>query len=222
MKRSLYFILALSLFACQTRDNGNQTETSTPPSAIDKTTDTTTIVGPAQPATPDSAYLIVPGQSIGQVELGMSAAAVTNILGRADSGDAAMGKALSFWISKPGNGPREYVAVYTVNDFDGSGDPPQVQQVQVTSPQFKTINGIGTGDALPEIRKQFNSLRPLAYYTNQKNQQVYIYDDQPQGIAFEIAVADSLCTAITVHQKGTDVTGTYLPVHPEMTRLGQQ
>jgi len=220
MKHSLYFILALSLFACQTRNDSNQTEINTPPST-ETTTDTTITAEQAEPVAPDSAYLIVPGQSIGQVELGMPAAAVNNILGKADSGDAAMGKALSFWVSKPGNGPREYVAVYTVNNFDGSGDPPQVQQVQVTSPQFKTINGIGTGNTLPAIRKQFSSLRPLAYYTSQTNQQVYIYDDQAQGIAFEVTVADSLCTAITIHQQDTDVTGTYLPVHPDMTRLEQ-
>ncbi|MBF9255187.1 hypothetical protein I2I11_17955 [Pontibacter sp. 172403-2] len=221
MKHTLYFILALSLFACQSHDS-NQTEISTASPGTDTMTDTATTAEPAKPVVPDSAYLIVPGQRVGQVELGMPAAVVNNILGKADSGDAAMGKALSFWVSKTGNGPREYVAVYTVNDFDGSGDGPKVDQVQVTSPQFKTIDGTGTGDALSQIRKQFSHLRPLAYYTNQKNQQVYIYDDQPQGIAFEITVADSLCTAITVHRQGTDVTDTYLPVHPDMTRLEHQ
>lgn len=220
MKQSLYFILALSLLACQPRNDSRQSQTDTSPIVTDSVAVTgAAATEPAKPATPDSAYLIVPGQSIGQVKLQMPAAAVTNILGKSDSGDAAMGKALSFWVSKPGNGRREYVAVYTVNNFDGSGTPPQVQQVQVTSPQFKTAQGISTGQALPQIRGQFTTLKPLAYYLNEKNQQVYIYDDQAQGIAFEITVADSLCTAITIHQKGTDVTDTYLPVHPDLTRL---
>ena len=222
MKRILYFILALCLYACQSRDDSNKTEAGSPPLATETTSDTTTVAESAQPAAPDSAYLIVPGQRIGKVELGMSAETLNNILGKADSGDAAMGKALSFWVSKPGNGPREYLAVYTVNNFDGSGNPPQVQQVQVTSPQFTTANGISTGEVLSKIRKQFNSLKPMAYYTNEQNQQVYIYDDQPQGIAFEITVADRVCTAITIHSKGENVTGTYLPIHPDLTRLEQQ
>lgn len=218
MKHALYLVLALSLLACQTHDNSNQAENATSPAA---THTTATIAEPTKPTAPDPAYLIVPGESIGQVSLGMSATELNSILGKADSGDAAMGKSLQFWINKGGNGPREYVAVYTVNDFDGSGDPPRVQQVQVTSPRFQTVNGVGTGDALSEIRKQFDNLKPLAYYPNQRSQQVYIYDDQLQSIAFEVTVADSLCTAITIHQKGEDVTGTYLPLHPDMTRLGQ-
>ncbi len=151
----------------------------------------------------------------------MTAEELNQALGKPDSGDAAMGKALSFWVSRKSN-PREYVAVYTVNNFDGTGSPAKVQQVQVTSPAFQTSEGISTGVALARIREAFSPLQPLAYYTNDQKQQVYIYDNQAQGIAFEVTVPDSTCTAITVHQKGEDVTQSYLPVHPDLTRLGKR
>ncbi|MCJ8164822.1 hypothetical protein MKJ04_08195 [Pontibacter sp. E15-1] len=213
MKYPLYLILIFSLLSCQPHDNSSPAEAN--PVA---TADTAATV-PAAPAAPDSAFLIIAGERIGQVQLGMTAEQLNNTLGEADSGDAAMGKALLFWVSKGNSGPRQYVAVYTVNNFDGQDTPPKVQQVQVTSPRFRTASGIGTGNSLPEIRQGYGQLQPLAYYTNAQQQKVYVYDAQPQGIAFEVTVPDSVCSAITVHQPGEDVTGTYLPIHPDMTRL---
>ncbi|WP_439880432.1 hypothetical protein ACSX1A_14895 [Pontibacter sp. MBLB2868] len=213
MKHYLFFILAISLLACQPQVNNDLTE-ETQPQAAD-----TAALAPASTEAPDSAFLIVPGESIGEINLLMPANELYSIMGKADSGDAAMGKSLQFWISNDPKGKRSYVAAYTVNNFDGSGSPPKVQQIQVTASGYKTKSGIGTGDTFARVRKEFSNLRPLAYYTNQMKQQVYIYDDQPQGIAFEITIPDSTCTAITVHPKGENVTETYLPIHPDMTRL---
>lgn len=210
MKHPLYLALLLGLLCCQSRESSNQKENSNPAEPVADTT---------APAPPDSAYLIVPGESIGRVNLGMSATELHDIMGDADSGDAAMGKSLQFWLSKDTLRHRKYVAAYTVNNFDGTGSPPEVQQLQVTSPEFRTGEGLGAGSPFAEIREQFGQLEPLAYYTNEQGQQVYIYDAQAQGIAFEVAVPDSISTAVTVHAKGTDVTGTYLPIHPDMTRL---
>jgi hypothetical protein len=213
MNYLLCIVFAFSLFSCQTHDN------STPPETNPDTAAVSDAAAPAKPAAPDSAFLIVPGDRIGQVALNMTSEQLSSTLGRADSGDAAMGKALMFWVSKGSSGPRHYLAVYTVNDFKGEGSQPKVQQVQITSPQFRTANGIGTGMSLPEVRQQFGQLQPIGYYTDSRQQQVYIYDDRAQGIAFEVSVADSVCTAITVHQQGEDVTNIYLPIHPDMTRL---
>jgi hypothetical protein len=179
----------------------------------------TTAATPALPAPTDSAYLIVPGGSIGHINLGMPATELQDIMGKADNGDAAMGKSLQFWLSADTLRPRKYVAVYTVNDFDGSGNPPEVRQVQVTSPEFRTGSGLGPGSSLASIREQFRQLQPLAYYTNEAGQPVYIFDAQAQGIAFEVTVPDSISTAVTIHPKGADVTDTYLPIHPDMTWL---
>ncbi|MCX2741420.1 hypothetical protein [Pontibacter anaerobius] len=215
MKHALYFILILCLLSCQSQDENRQA----PPDPM--ATDTAATVQPPKPATPDSAYLIIPGESIGHIKLGMAAKTVSSILGKPDSGDAAMGKALSFWVSKQANEPQHYVAVYTVTDFGSEDETPRVQQVQVTSPQFLTTDSIGTGKSLPEIRQKYKKLKPLAYFRNEQQQQVYIYNDREQGIAFEITTSDSLCTAITIHPKGENVTDTYLPLHPDMTRLGR-
>ncbi|OKL41216.1 hypothetical protein A3841_15480 [Pontibacter flavimaris] len=156
---------------------------------------------------------------MGHIKLGMAANAVHAILGKQDSGDAAMGKALSFWLSKQEGEPQHYVAVYTVADFGGTDETPRVRQVQVTSPQFQTTDSIGTGKPLPEIRQKYGNLKPLAYFQNEQQQQVYIFDARQQGIAFEVTLPDSLCSAITIHPKGENVTKTYLPLHPDMTRL---
>lgn len=215
MKHLLYIALLLGLFSCQSRDSSNRKENINPANPVADTT----AAAPALPAPPDSAYLIVPGGSIGHIYLEMPATELQGIMGKADSGDAAMGKSLQFWLSKDTLRPRQYVAIYTVNDFDGSGNPPEVRQVQVTSLEFRTEGGLGPGSSLAAIREQFRQLEPLAYYTNEAGQQVYIYDAQAQGIAFEVTVPDSISTAVTIHAKGADVTDTYLPIHPDMTRL---
>ena len=215
MKLPLYIALLFSLLSCQPHENSKQAESPNPAAPVADTT----AAAPALPAPPDSAYLIVPGGSIGRINLGMPATELQDIMGKADSGDAAMGKSLQFWLSKDTQKPRQYVAIYTVNDFDGSGSPPEVRQVQVTSPDFRTGSGVGPGSTLAAIREQFRQLEPLAYYTNEAGRQVYIYDAQAQGIAFEVTVPDSISTAVTIHTKGADVTDTYLPIHPDMTRL---
>lgn len=211
MKHTLYLILALAAFlaSCQSQENSRQTEPDTVPAD-------TTAAQPPKPPAPDSTYLIVPGGSIGKVKVGMYGEALARILGEPDSSDAAMGKALYFW---EGEQPAHYVSVFTVTDFGGQVEKPVVQQVQITSPRFLTKDSIGTGMPLSEIRQKYGPLRPLAYFQNAQRQQVYIFDNQAQGIAFEVTLPDSLCSAITVHPKGEDMADIYLPLHPDMTRI---
>ncbi|WP_276499818.1 hypothetical protein [Pontibacter litorisediminis] len=206
-QQALYLVFFLSLLSCQSQESSEQ---QAAPAAVPPAD---TASAPAT-ATPDSTYLILPGESIGKVKLGMPGSELTSILGKPDSTDAAMGKALLYWL----NG-QHYLVIYTVADFGGQDERPKVQQVQVNSPQFQTPDGIGTGKALPEIRQKYGRLKPLAHYQDEQQQQVYIFDAQQQGIAFEVTLPDSLCTAITIHPKGQNVTDTYLPLHPDMTRL---
>ncbi|MCC9168358.1 hypothetical protein [Pontibacter harenae] len=202
----LYLMFALTLFSCQR--NGTA-ENNVPES------------GTTAPAPPDSAYLIVPGNRVGHVQLGIpSNDELKSMLGKADSSNAAMGKALMFWLSTSGSGAQDYLTVYTTADFSGANEGQHiVEQVQVTSPKFRTEGQIGTGKAFAQIRQQFPRLQPLAYYTNSNKQQVYLYDDVQLGITFEITLPDSTCNAITIHQKGEDVTETYLPLHPNIVKL---
>ncbi|GHA67945.1 hypothetical protein GCM10007389_21620 [Pontibacter akesuensis] len=196
--------------SCQDQASSNQAAT-----------DTTAAVQTPEPQSLDSTYLIIPGEGIGKVNVGMPGEELTAALGDPDSTDAAMGKALLYWLSEDTAQPRHFLAIYTESDFGSDHPQPIVKQLQVTSPQFKTPDNISTGTSLSEIREHYPHLEPLAYYQNGAQQQVYIFDAQPEGIAFEVTLPDSILTAITVHEKGKDVSGNYLPLHPGMTLLKQ-
>ena len=221
--RYLFFLtLILSLLSCS-NSSTESAETEQPEKTFPKTpaSDTThsdieTIV--EKPAI-DSTYMIVPGQRIGQISLGETAEKINNTLGKADSGDAAMGKALSFW-----NGKRQqkqnYVAVFFSRNFDGGPENLLARQIRVNSPSFKTVESIGTGTRLASIKQNY-TIQPIAYYLNPQQQRIYIFDDTAKGIAFEVNISDSTCTAVTIHQKGENMTNSYLPVHPDLIRLNE-
>ncbi|WP_162428466.1 hypothetical protein [Pontibacter pudoricolor] len=222
MRYFLIAIVILTFLSCS--DSGTRTaETEHPQEATNKTSPSDTT--PSKPetivATPalDSAFLIVPGQRIGQISLGETAEKITSTLGQPDSGDAAMGKALSFWLGK-GRHKQNYVAVYFSRNFDGGPEDLLARQIRVNSPSFKTIENVGIGNNISTIR-QHHILQPIAYYLNPQQQRTYIFDDTPAGIAFEITTPDSTCTAITIHQKGENVTNSYLPVYPDLIRLNR-
>lgn len=217
--RALYFILATILFACGSKTEENSAVTNTPSAAPIDTTATETT---SAQDTPDSLYLIIPGESIGQVQIGATAERVNSILNKPDSGDAAMGKALFFWLSKSANTPNHMVAVYFARNMGVGNENLLTRQVLVTSPRFTTSDGISTGSTMAEIRQQYTPLKPLGYYPGKQQERVYIYDAAEQGIAFEITEADSTCTAIAVHKKGESISSTYLPIHQNVTWLNQQ
>ncbi len=171
-----------------------------------------------EPRPIDSTFLIIPGESIGKAKVGMLSKELADVLAEPDSTDAAMGKALLYWLSMEG-GQQHYLTVYTEADFGSDNPKPTVKHIQVTSPTFHTPDSIRTGSLLSEIRKKYTRLEPLAYYLNEAQQQVYIFDDQPEGIAFEVTLPDSPCTALTVHEKGKALAGSYLPLHPDMILL---
>jgi hypothetical protein len=168
---------------------------------------------------PDTAFRIVPGQRVGQISLGETAEKITSTLGQPDSGDAAMGKALSFWYGKQ-NRKQHFVAVFFIRGSHNGQENMFARQIRVNSPSFKTIERIGIGNNISTIR-QHHSLQPIAYYLNPQQQRTYIFDDTAAGIAFEITTPDSTCTAITIHQKGENVTNSYLPVYPELIRFNK-
>ncbi|GAB3822843.1 hypothetical protein [Pontibacter rugosus] len=215
IKPYLLLLSILCFASCQNQENRNQAEVE------QAAGDTTAAAQTPEPQPLDSAYLIIPGKRIGQVEVGMAGSALSATLGKPDSTDAAMGKALLYWTNQKTDQPQHYLVVYTEADFGSDKPTPTVKQIQVNSPQFQTPEGISTGKPLSEIRQKYSQLEPLAYYQNDAKQRVYLYDSQPEGITFEVALPDSLCTAITVHEKGKAITNTYLPVHPATTWLNQ-
>ncbi|NDK57537.1 hypothetical protein [Pontibacter fetidus] len=219
MRQLFLFLLLLPILACS--DNSTKTPENDKPAPVTTTspdtTNTPTTKTIVEKPNIDPSFLIVPGQRIGQISLGQTAEKINNTLGKADSGDAAMGKALSFWYGK-GRHKQNYVAVYFSRNFDGGPEDLLARQIRVNSSSFKTPESIAPGSRIASIRQNY-TLKPIAYYSNPMQQQIYIYDDTAKGIAFEIATSDSSCVAITIHQKGENVTNSYLPVHPDMVRL---
>ncbi|RAU81463.1 hypothetical protein [Pontibacter arcticus] len=208
LKSILTFILALLLVACETK-----TETAAVQQPESPQADTTQAV--TAPA-PDSSFMIVPGVSMGQIRVGDTSEKVTATLGKPDSGDAAMGKALSVWVSKKQNAePQHTVSVFFSRN--GTEMPANLfaRQIRINSPVFKTPEAIQTGSSLAAIRQHYR-VAPFAYYLNKQQQRVYIFDDQAQGIAFEITTPDSTCTAITIHDKTKDITNSYIPLDLEL------
>jgi hypothetical protein len=206
----LYVILCATCLACNSNEPADTAATQ-----ITFETDAAT----KPTSTPDSLYEIVPGERIGRTYLSQKVEEATKDLGQPDWGDAAMGKAWGTWNGEGPDSLRHQLSIYSTRDTVDGQEAMLVQQVRVTSPSFVTTNGIHTGFLISEIRQYFPGIKAVGYYSDQQQQRVYIYDDAAQGIAFDIALPDSTCTAIAVHRKGEKIVDTYLPLHPGLVKL---
>ncbi len=158
-----------------------------------------------------TAQLIVPGKSIGQTRLNENAGLVFKRLGKPDDGDAAMGKSLATWYAS--HNPSGYqTQVFCSRYMGGDENVSRVKQIRVTSPYFKTANGIGAGSTLKQINASFKVRKTLAYIENK--QSFFVYDTN-KGIAFEIA-ANGKCVGVIVCLPGDQGGFTYLPFHPNL------
>lgn len=94
-----------------------------------------------------------------------------------------------------------------------------VQQIRTTSSYFSTTNNIHVYSSLNDIKQQFPNSKKVAQYKDD-GRTIVLYDEQQQGIAFEIATANNqqICTGIIIHKKGKDVTDVYIYLHPDMQR----
>lgn len=165
--------------------------------------------------TPDS--LIIPGKKLGRVEIGAAAPDLEKLLGKPDASDAAMGKA---WLTWKG-GRDEHNNATELNVYtayaDGGMDRKTVQEVRTTSSAYATAGGLHVYAALEDLKAAFPGLKKKAHY-NEDGRDIVIYDEQEEGIAFELASANGqqICTGILVHEKGKDVTEVYRFLHPAM------
>lgn len=156
-----------------------------------------------------AAKLIVPGKSIGHIILRENADSVYKTLGKPDSGDAAMGKSLSTWYAN--HDPKGYQTQIFCSRNMGNPDETtsRVKQIRVTSPYFKTTEGIGVGSTLKEIDAVFKVKKTISY--DKKKPPYAIYDNE-KGIAFEIE-NNQKCTAVIVYLPGDRGGITYLSFH---------
>lgn len=201
-------IAALVFTACRQQPPAQAVATAeAAPKAADGTVTTATNQADTakEAATIQPAQLIIPGQSIGLTRLGEPVDSVTKRLGRPDAGDAAMGKSLSTWYA--GHNPKGYRTSIFCSRQMGTDETSRVQQVRITSPWFKTKEGIGVGADSAAITKYY-TLKAAQHFTD--NGIAGTEYTSPAGIAFELDKSGH-CIGIIVRRPGAG--GPYLSFH---------
>lgn len=161
--------------------------------------------------------VIIPGKSIGNIEIGMDDSRL-EIFGKPDMSDAAMGKA---WLTWYGKKPDEHNNKTQLNVYTAYKDTGMraktVQQVRTTSSFFETADGLHVYASLNDIKQLYPKLKKVAVYKDE-GREIDIYDAQQQGIAFEVVNANQqqICTGIIIHKPGVKVTQVYVSLHPDM------
>jgi len=206
MKQIVYSLLIFSFYSCNQKprkgvlrsSNGAVVQNSIRVSGRDSVT--------SHAAVSKANDTIVPGKSIGHISLGEKTNEVILAIGQPDSSDAAMGKQMLSWYSKQAKKDKDTavnsIKIFAVTNFGGKDEASRVKQVRITSPFFKTEEGIGCGSTLTFIKTQYRDIRKAsASYTDRSGSPVMIYDDIKEGIAFEIG-SNTKCVGVTVHQPG--------------------
>ena len=157
---------------------------------------------------------IFPGISIGCIKLGQTANDIIKALGQPDSSDAAMGKSMMRWFSKPtGKGidtAVNSISVFSSSNMGSKDERRRIIHIRITSPYYKTPEHIGYGSTLTFIKRQYPTLKkPTATFSDKSTgKTVQIYDEIKEGIAFEINEATK-CAGITIHLPGKKAWETY-------------
>jgi len=201
MKTLLPLMAALAIVSCQRKEHEENSEIQADSIAAEK------------PAASQK-MLIAPGQRIGNVKLESDASHLDSLLGKPDLSDSAMGKSWMTWFSKihdtvTGN----ELNIYTTYK-DNSMTSKVVRQVRITSKEFKTSDGIGTGNTLEQVKNIFPDLARAGSYDTETTQPTDVYDATAEGIAFEFE--GNVCTGIIIHPKGRKVSDEYISFHPDM------
>ena len=155
-------------------------------------------------AAPTPRQLVVPGRSLGQLQLGLAPGAAHLPTTPPNSSDAAMGRAWTTWYGpRPAHGAPTELDVYTAPPPGDDGSHRAVQVVRATSPYFQLANGLHAGSNLRRIRAAYGAL-PLATTYSVPGGVRCLYDAGGKGIAFETngKAPDSKCTALIVHLPG--------------------
>jgi hypothetical protein len=94
---------------------------------------------------------IVPGGAVGPLRLGALDATMDK-LGYREEGDTAMGRT---WTPLILHHSKQMLLVYTIRDETGLITT--IRQIEVASPNFKTPQGVHTGDSLRKVLRFFHN-----------------------------------------------------------------
>lgn len=224
MQRLFFYCVIFFSLACNnSSSNISSSDTST------ATTDTiikhdTVVVNNNLPQTDaansQSNPLIIAGESVGKISLGTDASTLQSILGKPGMSDAAMGKAWTTWYGKKRDehNNKTELNIYTAYK-DTSMREQTVQQIRTTSSFFTTDDSIHVYSSLDEIKNKYVVKKSAQY--NGDGRVIILYDDKKDGIAFEIASANTqnICIGIIIHPKNKSVNDIYIMLHPDMKRF---
>lgn len=159
----------------------------------------------------EAEYLIIPGESIGKIALGMNPYEVEKKLGEPDLQDAAMGKAWLTWRGERDMHNNETALNIYVAFKDNSMKEKVVKQVRVTSSAFHTADSMRVYASMEQIRNHFPEIEAVGEYKSD-GRTFTVYDAIQKGIAFDFVEANGqyISTAISVHTPGVAVNKTYI------------
>lgn len=154
----------------------------------------------------DADWEIIPGKKIGNTALGDDPDILLQRIGKPDASDAAMGKA---WLVWNGKDTDHTLAVFTTY-ADSNMRRKAIRHIRVTSPRFRTPEGIHTGSTRSAIAAVFPQMKAADLpFTDAAPR----YDAVSKGISFEFSgnTGAATCTAILVYPPG-DLPTAYLPI----------
>lgn len=153
---------------------------------------------------------IIPGERLGNITINENSKPILDSLGKADFGDAAMGKAVTSWNIDSGN----LLSLYTVTKM-GIEDFSRIKAIRSLSSNYRTDENIGVNSSLSEIEKYFN-LEELGSFT--KDEKSYKLYTTEEGIGFEFG-DDQKCHGIVLTEKGKNPLQNYLTFYPEFLKI---
>ena len=203
MKKMIICLSAILLFSCNEKhknveNNMNKSEYSSDNNSETELKSTT------------NEKEIIPGKSLGKILLNENATAVLDSLGKPDSGDAAMGKAISTWNKGDGN----LLTLYTSTQM-GVENFSRIKAIRSLSKDFKTVDNLGVSSSLDDLKRYYR-LTPIGKFTF--NGKHYFLYTTPKGIAFEIGM-DQKCNGVLLYLQDTDPENFYIPIYPDFKKL---
>jgi len=154
---------------------------------------------------------VMPGQSLGRFKLDQEVeqAQLFNILGEADSADAAMCKSWSMWYLDK-KSPKKELDVYAV--CDAKVDMRKtIQIIRLKNVDFTTEKGISSSSTLSQLKAAYPEAESTEYVETETSMKTILFDDIASGIAFE--TTNDQITSVAIHQAGKKITETYLPFY---------
>jgi hypothetical protein len=153
---------------------------------------------------------IIPGKRIGNIILEENATAVLDSLGKPDSSDAAMGKAISTW----NKGDSGLLTLITSTQM-GVEDFSRIKAIRSLSKDFKTVDNLGISSSIAELKKYYR-LDPVGKFTD-NGKHYYLYTT-PKGIAFEMGM-NQKCNGVLLYSPGADPESFFTSMYQDFKKL---